>query len=86
VTIFPEAPAITADALVELDDILPASAKMMPVFIRGKLLNLTDGQKKPLNVARSSEISFNPTEVHYGAIIDAETGDFRAVYTREIGV
>jgi hypothetical protein len=88
VTIFPDnGSPITADALVELDDILPASAKMMPGFIQGKILNLTDEQKKSLMVARSSEITFHPTEVRYEAIIDdAETGDFRAVDTREIGV
>jgi hypothetical protein len=87
VTIYPEnAGPIKADAFVQLGDLLPATAQVVPVSIRGRLLSLTPDQRLTLNSARKVEMTFDPNAVRYEAIIDdPATGDFRAIDTREIG-
>jgi hypothetical protein len=87
VTIYPEnAMPIKADALVQLGDLLPATAQMVPVSIQGRLLSLTPEQRHTLSSARKLKMTFDPNAVHYEAIIDdPATGDFRAIDTREIG-
>ena len=87
IMIFPDDQAgIKASAHLELDDLLPTSIEKMPVFVKGRLIDLPDGDKLIITMAQKCRIIFNATQKLYDAIIDKETFDFKAIDTSDRGI
>ena len=83
VTIIPDnGTPIKSTASIERDK--PPTAN--DVFIKGKLIQLSPGDEATLKSAKQSRIIFDDSPLSYGAVINTNTWDFKAIDTSERGI
>lgn len=72
---------------VELDvnDILPTKKEEMPVSVSGTIVGLSAEDQEKLKGAKDVRVVFAGTEFNYGAAINRDTWEFRAIDTSERG-
>lgn len=85
ITIIPDnGTPIEATASIERPDPLPTA--MPPVFIKGKITHLSAQDEAILKSAKETRIIFTNIQLNYGATIDTNTWDFKAIDTSQRGI